>query len=152
MANFNFNCVILGGRLTADPEKRTTQSGDTIASAKLAVNRRSKSSGNEADFFRLIAFKSTADFLCQFFRKGSSICVRGRIQNNNYTDKDGIKHFSEDIIVDDIQFVDSKSDSQFTAPASAPTEGVPQATVGSYSPIPDDVNINMEPVDEVLPF
>lgn len=140
MANFNYNCIQLGGRLTGEPEKRTAQNGDPVAQVNIAINRRSKN--NEADFFRIVAFRATADFLCAYFHKGSSIFVRGRIQNNNYTDKDGVKRYGNDVIAEDIQFVDSKAEAQ--------PQGQPTAAVGAYQPLPEGVD--MQTVDDALPF
>ena len=94
MANFNFNKVILGGRLTADPELKTTQSGIAVVSFSIAVNRRYKNAAQqtEADFFNVTAWRSTAELVARYFRKGSSICVVGTIQNSTWTDQQNVKH------------------------------------------------------------
>lgn len=114
MANFNFNKVILGGRLTADPELKTTQSGIAVVSFSIAVNRRySKNSGqqNETDFFNVTAWRQTAELVARYFRKGSSICVVGTIQNRNWTDQENVKHYRTDIVADEVMFVDSRAES-----------------------------------------
>ena len=114
MANFNLNKVILGGRLTADPELKQTQSGIAVVSFTIAVNRRySKDSAqqNESDFFNVTAWRATAEFVSRYFRKGSSICITGSIQNSNWLDLDGQKLYRTDIVEDDVMFVDSRSDS-----------------------------------------
>ena len=114
MANFNFNKVILGGRLTADPELKTTQSGIAVVSFSVAVNRRyTKNSAqqNETDFFNVTAWRQTAEFVSRYFRKGSSICVVGTIQNSTWTDQQGAKHYRTDIGADEVMFVDSRSES-----------------------------------------
>ena len=114
MANFNFNKVILGGRLTADPELKTTQSGIAVVSFSIAVNRRyTKNSAqqNETDFFNVTAWRQTAEFVSRYFRKGSSICVVGTIQNSTWTDQQGAKHYRTDIVADEVMFVDSRSES-----------------------------------------
>ena len=114
MANFNFNKVILGGRLTADPELKTTQSGIAVVSFSVAVNRRyTKNSAqqNETDFFNVTAWRQTAEFVSRYFRKGSSICVVGTIQNSTWTDQQGAKHYRTDIVADEVMFVDSRSES-----------------------------------------
>ena len=83
MANFNFNKVILGGRLTADPELKTTPSGISVTSFTVAVNRRFGGKAGEeaqADFFNVTAWRQTAEFITRYFRKASSICVVGTIQ------------------------------------------------------------------------
>lgn len=113
MANFNFNKAILGGRLTADPELKTTPSGLHVVSFKLAVNRRnSNKDGDEAqaDFISCVAWRQTAEFITTYFRKGSSICVVGSIQTRSWTDAQGAKHYATEIAVDEATFVDSKSD------------------------------------------
>lgn len=119
MANFNFNKVILGGRLTADPELRQTQNGIPVASFTIAVSRRAKSQSDQqqgasqqpsADFFNCTAWRMQAEFVSRYFRRGSSICVVGSIQNRSWTDQQGVKRYSTDIVVEEINFVDSKSD------------------------------------------
>ena len=117
MANFNLNMVMLGGRLTADPELRTTPSGISVTSFTIAVNRRYAKEGEEknADFFNVTAWRQTAEFICKFFRKGSSICVRGSIENRTWTDEQGIKRFGTNIVADEAFFVDAKGE----APAAA---------------------------------
>ncbi|MBR4031854.1 MAG: single-stranded DNA-binding protein [Clostridia bacterium] len=114
MANFNFNKVILGGRLTADPELKQTQSGIAVVSFSIAVNRRyTKSSAqqSETDFFNVTAWRQTAEFVSRYFKKGSSICVVGTIQNSTWTDQQGAKHYRTDIVADEVMFVDSRSES-----------------------------------------
>lgn len=112
MANFNFNKVILGGRLTQDPELRQSTNGIPVTTFSIAVNRRtSKSSEQQADFFNVTAWRAQAEFVTRFFRKGSSIAIVGTIQNRSWTDNNGQKRYATDIIADEIHFVDSKNDS-----------------------------------------
>ena len=114
MANFNFNKVILGGRLTADPELKTTQSGIAVVSFSVAVNRRytkNAAQQNETDFFNVTAWRQTAEFVSRYFKKGSSICVVGTIQNNKWTDQQGATRYRTDIVADEVMFVDSRSES-----------------------------------------
>ena len=114
MANFNFNKVILGGRLTADPELKTTQSGIAVVTFSVAVNRRyTKNSAqqSETDFFNVTAWRQTAEFVSRYFKKGSSICVVGTIQNNKWTDQQGATRYRTDIVADEVMFVDSRSES-----------------------------------------
>lgn len=122
MANFNFNKVMLGGRLTADPELRQTQSGISNVRFSIAVNRRFQRQDqnadpnapqkSDADFFNVVAWRQTAEFVARYFRKGSSIFVVGSVQNNNWTDQQGVKRYSTEIVADEIQFVDSLAESQ----------------------------------------
>lgn len=112
MANFNFNKVILGGRLTADPELRQNPSGIAVTSFSIAVNRRYSKNASEqqTDFFNVVAWRQNAEFISRYFRKGSSICVVGTIQNRSWTDQQGQKRYATDIIVDEAHFVDSKGE------------------------------------------
>jgi single-strand DNA-binding protein len=131
MANFNFNKVIIGGRLTSDPELKTTPSGISVTSFTVAVNRRGKS--DETDFHNCTAWRNAAEFITKYFRKGSSICIVGSLQNRNWTDNDGNKHYATDIVVDETYFVDSKGES--SAPsntAPAPITYIPTA----YTEVP----------------
>lgn len=112
MANYNFNKVILGGRLTADPELKTTPSGVSVTTFTMAVNRRYSGKGEEqqADFFNVTAWRQTAEFITQYFRKSSSICVMGSIQNRSWTDQNGQKRYATEIVADEAYFVDAKSE------------------------------------------
>lgn len=113
-SNFNMNKVILGGKLASDPELRVTPQGVNVASFRLAVSRRG--AGSNTDFFNVQAWRGTAEFVTKFFRKGSSICIVGSIQNREWTDQNGQKRYATDIIADEAYFVDAKSDSQGTQP------------------------------------
>jgi single-strand DNA-binding protein len=111
MANFNFNKVILGGRLTADPELRQTPQGISVTTFSIAVNRRftktNDGSQPTADFFNCTAWRSNAEFITRYFKKGNSICVVGTLQNRSWTDQQtGQKRYATDIIVDEANFVD----------------------------------------------
>ena len=126
MANFNLNKTILGGRLTADPELKTTASGTAVTAFTVAVSRRFTKEGEQqqADFINCVAWRERAEFITKYFRKGSSICIVGGIQTRSWTDQQGGKRYATEVIVDDVHFVDSKSDAQPTAsaaPAAAPT-------------------------------
>jgi single-strand DNA-binding protein len=145
MANFNFNKIILGGRLCGDPELRTTPSGIKVTKFDIAVNRRSGSE-QVTDFFNVTAWRGTAEFITRFFRKGSSICIIGSIQTRTWTDDKGNKRSGIDIVADEATFVDGKSDgaSAQTTPGAVPMSYMPDA----YSAP------NLEPIgdDEELPF
>ena len=110
MANFNFNKVILGGRLTADPELRQTPNGIQVTSFSIAVNRKSSGEQSVADFINCVAWRSTAEFISRYFRKGSSICVVGSIQTRTWTDQQGQKRYATEVIVDEASFVDAKGE------------------------------------------
>ena len=109
MANFNLNKAILGGRLAAVPELKTTSSGAAVCSFNLAVNRRhSKDSESVADFISVVAWRQTAEFICKYFKKGSSLCVVGTIQTRSWTDQNGNKRYATEVVADEAYFVDSK--------------------------------------------
>jgi single-strand DNA-binding protein len=113
MANFNFNKVILGGRLTADVELKGTPSGVSVCSFSLAVNRKySKDSEAQTDFINCVAWRNTAEFISKYFKKGSSLCVVGSVQTRNWTDNNGQKRYATEIVVDEALFVDSKTEGE----------------------------------------
>lgn len=117
MANLNLNKVIIGGRLTSDPELKQTQSGISVVSFSIAVNRRTKPGEEQkADFFNITAWRQTADFVARYFKKGSSICIVGVLQTSNWTDQNGQKHYRTDIVADEVMFVDSRSESGQATP------------------------------------
>ena len=144
MANFNFNKVMLGGRLSADPELKSTQSGISVTSFSVAVNRKAKGTEEaKADFINCVAWRNTAEFITRFFKKGSSIFVMGTLQTRNWTDRDGRKHYITEIVVDEAYFVDSKGEQ---ASAPAPAAYIPDA----YLTPPTEFEAAGE--DEDLPF
>ena len=138
MANFSFNKVILGGRLTSDPELKTTQSGISVCSFSIAVNRRTKPGiEQQTDFFNVTAWRQTADFVARYFNKGSSICIVGALQNSSWQDQNGQKHYRTDIVADEVMFVDSRSDGgQATPTADTPT---PKFPTPKFDEIDDDI-------------
>lgn len=148
MANFNFNKVILGGRLTADPELKTTGDGHYTTKFTVAVKRKvAKNSEPKTDFFKCVAWRGKAEFITKFFRKGSCICIEGAMQNNCWTDKDGEKHYENVVNVEEADFVDSKGES----PASNYTPSEPNETEPNpYSGEPSFEEISGD--DEELPF
>lgn len=114
MANLNLNKVVLAGRLTSDPELKTTQSGISVTSFTVAVNRsyRPKDGGEQqADFINCTAWRQTAEFITKYFVKGSSICVTGSIQTRKWTDQNGQNRYATEVVVDKAMFVDSRSES-----------------------------------------
>ena len=112
MANANFNKTILAGRLTADVELKMTPSGVSVCSFSIAVNRKAvKGADQKADFINCIAWRNDADFISKYFKKGSCILLVGQLQNRSWQDKDGIKRYSTEVVVDEAYFVDSKSES-----------------------------------------
>jgi len=99
----------MAGRLTKEPEIRVLPNGTTIATINIAVGREYTAQGQarQSDFFNAKAFKGTADFLQKYFHKGMAIYVEGSLQTNNWTDKNGQKRYSTDIMIDKVKFVES---------------------------------------------
>ena len=122
MASFNFNKVILGGRIARDPELKTTQSGLSVTQFSIAVNRKSTKEQQtpQADFINVTAWRNTAEFITKFFRKGSSICIVGSLQTRSFTDKTGSKREVTEVVADEAYFVDSKQEVSQTPQWNAP--------------------------------
>lgn len=147
------NKVILMGRLTRDPEVRYTQGDGAMAIARytLAVDRRFKrDSENTADFISCVAFGKTGEFAEKYLKKGTKILVSGRIQTGSYTNKDGIKVYTTDVIVEEHEFAESKAAASSNmstgyAPAvDANDIGSPQdAMADDFMNIPNDVEDNL---------
>lgn len=152
MANLNFNKIILGGRLTAAPELKQTQSGIPVCSFSIAVNRRAKAGEEQkADFFNVTAWRQTAEFVHRYFTKGSSILVVGSLQNRSWTDQSGQKHYATDVFADEVSFVDSRAESDaIAADNAADGSYVPAAyTAPTPAQAPSFEDIQR---DEDLPF
>lgn len=154
MANLNLNKVVLAGRLTADPELKQTQSGISVLTFSIAVNRRFTKSNDgqaqqpQADFINLVAWRQTAEFIARYFHKGSCICVTGSIQTRNWQDQQGQKRYVTEVVVDEAMFVDSKSDSS-TGGYTPDSYSAPSFASGaSETPKFEDVNTD----DSFLPF
>lgn len=107
----SFNKVILMGRITHDLELRTTPSGVHVCQFSIAVDRRFQAKGEErkTDFFRVNAWRASAEFVTRYFRKGSMILVEGELHNNNYTDKNGNTVYSVEVTADQISFTGEKA-------------------------------------------
>ena len=142
MANFNFNKVILGGRLTADVELKMTPSGVSVCSFSIAVNRKYQSDGQQqTDFINCQAWRGTAEFISKYFKKGSAICITGSIQTRSWTDSNNQKRYSTEVVVDEAMFVDGKNDAQGAGTAEANTyipEAYSAAVVANLADINDD--------------
>lgn len=137
------NKVVLIGRFTRDPEVRYTDQGLSIARFTLAVDRRFKKDGQpDADFPGCVAFGKTAEFIEKYFHKGMKIGVCGRIQTGSYTNNDGVKIYTTDVVVEESYFVESKS-SQAGQTEQKPEPSI--SDVNEFVPISDSI-------DEELPF
>lgn len=103
--------TIIVGRLTADPELKTTQNGVSVTSFSVAVNRSYAPKGGErqVDFYSVVAWRSTAEFICRYFVKGSAILIEGSMESRDYTDKNDIKRRVWELVVNNVSFVESKA-------------------------------------------
>lgn len=146
------NKVILMGRLTRDPDVRYVNNGDSalaVARYSLAVDRRRSSANNNeqsADFISCVAFGKSAEFAEKYLRQGTKIVVTGRIQTGSYTNKDGVKVYTTDVVVEEQEFAESKAAASSNAsptPSSAVSTGL---AADGFMNIPDGVE------DEGLPF
>ena len=144
------NRVILMGRLVADPELKTTQSGIGVTSFRIAVERSYAKAGEErqTDFINIVCWRNTAEFVCKYFPKGSLIALEGQLQTRSYQDKDGTTRYMVEVLADKVSFTGEKTERQESKPQSYPKQtGTPVA----YSNGSDRAFEEM-PIDDDLPF
>ena len=124
------NKIILMGRLTRDPELRRTQSGTAVASFTLAVDRdyKPQDGERETDFIDIVAWRGTGEFVSKYFTKGRMAVVEGRLQVRDWTDKDGNKRRSTEVVADNVYFGDSKRSGS----------GTPAEPSGELQELPDE--------------
>ena len=129
----SLNRIVLMGRLTRDPELRRTQSGTPVTSFSLAVDRdfKSQSGEKETDFIDIVAWRNTAEFVCNYFTKGRMAVVEGRLQIRDWKDRDGNNRHSAEVVADNVYFGDSKRDSAGGGYDAPPAYGAPAS---SYAP------------------
>ena len=156
------NKVVLVGRLTRDPEVRSTSSGSNTARFTVAVNRnfKNKDGQYDADFVSCVAFRNTADFVSRFFKKGSMIGLEGRIQTGSYDAQDGSKRYTTDVVVDNVEFVGGRNESSVVPtnnssyidmPANDPIDMMPEYDIPTSDPYENyDKEISLS--DNDLPF
>ena len=154
------NKVILMGRLTRDPDIRYTQ-GDSpmcIARYTLAVDRRfsrNKEDGNNTDFIPCICFGKSAEFVEKCLKKGTKMAVTGRIQTGSYTNKDGVKVYTTEVVIEEQEFAESKSSSDGTSSGNTGADrreaGRQQTPAKNDDPMDGFMNIP-DGIDEELPF
>ena len=140
MSSLNLNKVVLCGRLTADPELKSTGSGIAVTTFTLAVNRRFQSrsadaAAQQADFITVVAWRQTAEFISKYFKKGSALYVTGSLQTRSWQDQQGNRRYATEVVVDEAMFVDSRTEGgapagytpdAYTAPSfSTPSMGAP---------------------------
>lgn len=153
------NKVILMGRLTRDPDVRYSNGEEAMAVARftLAVDRRmarNKDGEQTADFISCVAFRKTAEFIEKYFRQGTRMVISGRIQTGSYTNRDGQKVYTTDVVVEEVEFAESKA-SQERSGASAGMPTTAGTTPGGAAGLTTDKDGFMnipDGIDEELPF
>lgn len=149
------NRVVLMGRLVADPELKTTGSGISVTTFRIAVDRSYVKSGEErqADFFDIVAWRYTAEFICKHFRKGSLIAIDGSLQSRTYQAKDGTNRYVVEVVADNASFTGERRDGSagsysggYSQPAPQFTEQTPSYSNGSSQ---DFMEVQL---DDDLPF
>ncbi len=140
------NCVTLIGRLVADVELKTTTSGKSVATFRIAVDRSYTKPGEQrqADFITIVCWEGTANFVSRYFSKGSMIAIQGRIQTRNYEDSNGNKRTAFEVVADEVSFCGGKNE---TSPGQAAAPATP-----TYQPAADFEEIGADDYDEPLPF
>ena len=148
------NKVILIGRLSQDPEMRSTTSGVAMTTFNVAVSRnRSNQNGErETDFFRCVAWRNQAENIAKYCQKGSQVAIEGRIQNNTYEAQDGTRRYSTDVIAENVTFLGSRGDAQRNN-SSAPQEmgndvEINEASEDPFKDFGEEVTLS----DDDLPF
>lgn len=146
------NCAVFMGRITANPELRTTPNGVSVTSFTVAVDRSYQRAGEErqTDFINVVAWRGTAEFVSGYFRKGSMIAVQGSIQTRSYEDKNGNKRTAFEIVADNVNFCGSKNEggngSAVPAKQAVPAAPLPAFSTGSAGDF-DDLSSD----EELLP-
>ena len=159
------NVLVMMGRLTRDPEVRYGASGNAVARFSLAVDRRFKREGQaDADFFNCVSFGRQAEFVEKYLHKGVKVVIQGSLQNDNYQNREGQTVYRDQIVIDNIEFAESKAASQqnaaaynarqsYSAPASQPAPAPAQRRETPAADFSDDGFMNIpDGLDAELPF
>lgn len=149
----NFNKVILIGRLTADPELKTTTSGIPVTSFSIAVGRRYAKETDEvkADFINIVCWRKSAEFVARYFNKGKSILVEGQLQSRSYTANDGSKRYVTEVVADNVSFVESANASRDRQEGTY-YGGAPIASSSQEPPRVSEANFEELAAEDDLPF
>ena len=138
-----FNLVVLTGRLTADPELKTTANGISVTTFSIAVNRRySTGEDRQTDFINIVAWRQSAEFVAKYFKKGNLIGIEGSIQTRRYQDKNGNNRTVFEVVANNVQFVESKRDS---SPADSEPASFSNAGINDFADLGDAT-------DDDIPF
>lgn len=133
------NRVILMGRLVTDPELKTTSSGTSVTSFRIAVDRSYSKAGAErqTDFFDIVCWRNTAEFVCKYFFKGSLIALEGQLQSRTYQAKDGSNRYVVEVVADNVSFTGEKQEKKESG------QSAPDISVGDFEEVT---------LDDDLPF
>lgn len=142
------NRIILMGRIVANPELKITPTGKSVTSFRIAVDRNYSKSGNErkADFFDIVCWNNTAEFVCRYFTKGSLIALEGRLQSRTYQAKDGSNRYVIEVLADTVSFTGERKErdpNNNNSPSAPPHPQIPMTAHNDFE--------NM-PLDDDLPF
>jgi single-strand DNA-binding protein len=160
------NRVILMGRLVANPELKTTASGISVTSFRIAVDRNYVKNGEErkADFIDIVCWRQTAEFVCRYFTKGSLIAVEGQLQTRTYQAKDGTNRYVVEVVADNVSFTGERRDAggynnSYNQSYSQPYSAAPAAPAAEAQPAPapsyqsgSNSDFKSMPADDDLPF
>lgn len=148
------NTAVIMGRLTRDPELRTTTSGVNYTRFSVAVDRAFQKPGEEhkADFINVLAWRKTAEFITRYFHQGSMIAIEGSIQTGSYTDKDGNKRNSFEVVANNVSFCGSKNESQGSSAPANNSYSAPAGNQGSSYSTGGSGDFDEIVSDDDLPF
>ena len=140
------NVVVLTGRLTADPELKTTTNGTSVCSFSIAVDRRyTAGEERQADFINIVTWRSSAEFVSKYFKKGQMIAIEGSIQTRRYQDKDGNNRTAFEVVANNVQFVEAKRDGAAPVGMPEPPASFSNASANEFTEVTGDS-------DDDLPF
>ena len=148
------NRVILMGRLVADPELKTTPSGISVTSFRIAVERSYAKVGEErqTDFINVVCWRNTAEFVCKYFPKGSLIALEGQLQTRSYQDKDGSNRYVVEVVADNVSFTGEKTAEKQSKSTQAQGYPAPAGAAPTVYASGSDRDFEEMPLDDDLPF
>lgn len=135
----SFNKVILVGNMTSDPELKKTPNGVSVTSFSIAVSRRFAKQGEQpqADFINIVAWRTTAEFIARYFNKGKPILICGQLQTRSWTDQNGQKRYTTEVVADEATFVENKGASAHSSDAGVPAPSY-RGNDADYEDLSDD--------------
>lgn len=137
------NKVILIGHLTANPELKNTPAGVSVTSFSIGVARRYTKQGEQpqSDFINIVAWRSTAEFICKYFKKGNSICICGSLQTRSWTANDGTKRYATEVVAEEASFVEKKQIEAGSTPEAPPPAFASAPTAAEWEEVSGDEDL-----------